>query len=61
MHQERTAELELAPGPWWIRAEIRHPDNLFLEYEWNTLVCVRGWWPLRTRLFEGNVSVEWRH
>lgn len=56
-----TVELELAPGPWWIRAEIRHPDNPFLEYEWNTPVWVRGWWPLRVPVSEKNVTLQWRH
>ncbi len=60
-HESGAVELELAPGAWWIRAQMRYPDNPFLEYEWNTMVWVRGWWPLHMRLFEGNVAVGWRH
>jgi hypothetical protein len=56
-----TANLALAPGPWWLQARLADPDNPFAERVWRIPVTVSARRSVTVPIFEGNYTLEWRH
>jgi hypothetical protein len=54
------ARLTLPGGPWWLGANLRHPDNPFLEYRWLVPLRTAGF-PLRIPLNQPTRRIVWRH
>ncbi len=55
------ARVTLEPGPWWVTARMRHPDNPYLEYYWTIALVAGPLGPRRVPLSLEMAETRWRH
>jgi len=55
------AELDLAPGAWWLVATVGDRYNPFVERHWNVGIVVSALGPSRIPLSDFNSATRWRH
>ncbi len=55
------ATVSLEPGPWWVTARLRDPENPYREYFWNIGLVAGRFGPRRVPLALEFAERRWRH